>query len=157
MTKEIKTDLMCKGFHSGAISAIDIAVQRPIIVTASRDDSTIRVWNYYTYTCELAREYYVLDDMTIKEAAKPLISVAIHPSGYYVAASFINKIQIYHILHDSMRHFKNVEVKSANRMKFSVGGHLFFAADNKSISVFNAYNLQRLHVLKINPVGLTEI
>ena len=26
MTKEVKSELMCKGFHSGAISAIDIAV-----------------------------------------------------------------------------------------------------------------------------------
>jgi len=56
-----------------------------------------------------------------------------------------------------MRHFKNVEVKSANRMKFSVGGHLFFASDNKTISIFNAYTLERLHILKINPVGLTEM
>ena len=115
------------------------------------------MWNYYTFQCELAREYYVLDDMSIKEAAKPLISVAIHPSGYYVAASFIDKIRIYHILHDQMRHFKNVEVKSANRMKFSKGGHLFFASDNKTISAFNAYSMERIHVVKINPVGLSDI
>jgi len=87
--KPIKFDLVCRGFHSGSISSIDVAIQRPIIVTCSKEDSTIRIWNYYTYTCELAREYYVMEDMA-REMAKPLHSVAIHPSGYLLAASFIN-------------------------------------------------------------------
>jgi hypothetical protein len=33
MTREVKVDLVCRGFHSGPITCIDIAVQRPIIVT----------------------------------------------------------------------------------------------------------------------------
>jgi len=53
-----------------------------------------------------------LEDMAIREAAKPLISVAMHPSGYYMAASFIDKIRMYHILHDELRHYKNIEIKN---------------------------------------------
>ena len=98
-----------------------------------------------THSCELAREYYVLEDMAIREAAKPLISVAIHPSGYYLAASFIDKIRIYHILHDELRHYKNIEIKNCQKMKFCTGGHLFFAIDNKQIHIFNSYTLIRLH------------
>jgi hypothetical protein len=71
--------------------------------------------------------------MAIREAAKPLISVAMHPSGYYMAASFIDKIRFYHILHDELRHYKNIEIKNCQRMKFSSGGHLFFAVANKTI------------------------
>jgi WD40 repeat protein len=110
--REIKFDLICKGFHSGSITGIDVAIQRPILVTCSRDDSTVRIWNYMTYTCELAREFFCLEDMAIREAAKPLLSVAIHPAGYYLAISFIDKIRIYHILHDELRHYKNIEVKN---------------------------------------------
>ena len=112
ITKDIKFDLVCRGFHSGSISAIDVAYQRPLIVTCSRDDSTVRIWNYMKYECDLAREYYVLEDMAIREAAKPLISVAIHPSGYYLAVSFIDKVRLYHILHDELRHYKNLELKN---------------------------------------------
>jgi WD40 repeat protein len=100
LNKEIDFDLICKGFHSGEISCIDIAVQRPLLITCSKQDSTIRLWNYKTYTCEMAREYYVVEDMSLREAARPLISVAIHPGGYYMAASFIDKIRFHHILHD---------------------------------------------------------
>ena len=125
LSKEIKFHLVCKGFHSGQISSIDIALQRPLILTASKEDSTIRLWNYKTFTCEMAREYYVLEDMNIREAAKPLISVAIHPSGYYMAASFIDKIRIHHILHDEFKHYKNIDIRYCKMMRFSNGGHIF--------------------------------
>lgn len=64
--REIKSDLLCKGFHSGAISSLDVATQRPILVTASRDDSTVRLWNYKEGVCELAREYYVVEESSIR-------------------------------------------------------------------------------------------
>lgn len=126
-TKEIKFELLCKGFHSGSISGVDVAVQRPLLVTSSREDSTIRLWNYVTGQCELAREYYVLEDSAVRAQAKPLITVAIHPSGYQLAASFIDKILIHHILHDKLRHFKAIELRNAQLIKYSTGGQYFFA------------------------------
>lgn len=120
--KAVKFEKVCRGFHSGSVTSMDIAIQRPILVTASKEDATIRLWNYYTNTCELAREFYLLEDVTIREAAKPLLSVAMHPSGYYMAASFLDKIRIYHILHDQLRHFRNLNVKGVNHMRFSHGG-----------------------------------
>lgn len=95
--------------------------------------------------------------MAIRDAAKPLISVAIHPSGYYLAASFIDRIRMYHILHDELRHYKNIELKNVQKMKFSVGGHFFFAADSKTIYVFNSYTLQSVNKLKAPAVGVSEL
>jgi len=48
LKREVKVDLVSRGFHSGSISCIDVAVQRPLVVTCSQEDSTIRIWNYYT-------------------------------------------------------------------------------------------------------------
>jgi hypothetical protein len=83
----------------------------------------------------MAREYYVLEDQSIREAAKPLISVAIHPSGYYMAASFIDKIRFHHILHDEFKHYKNIEIKYCKAMKFSHGGHLFACIEDLNIQI----------------------
>lgn len=80
-------------------------------MTCSQDDSTIRLWNYYTFKCDLTREYFAHKEMMIVEAAKPLLTVAIHPSGYYIAAGFKDKIRIYHVLHDDLRIFRNIEKK----------------------------------------------
>ena len=49
MDKEVKVEMLARGFHSGAITAMDIATQRPMLVTASYEDSTIRIWNYYNF------------------------------------------------------------------------------------------------------------
>lgn len=73
----------------------------------------------------MAREYFVLEDMSIREAAKPLISVAMHPSGYYMAASFIDKIRMNHILNDEFKHYANIDIRYCKHMKFSQGGHIF--------------------------------
>lgn len=60
----------------------------------------------------MAREFFVLDDVNIREKTpKPLISVAIHPSGYYMAASFIDKIRFYHILHDEFKRYRDVDIR----------------------------------------------
>lgn len=122
MNKDVKVDLVCRGFHSGPITCIDIAVQRPIIVTCSQDDSTIRLWNYDTNKCELYREYLAYKDRISVEAAKPLLTVAIHPNGYYLAAGFKDKIRIYHVLHDDLRLFRNIERAYCTKLKFSNGG-----------------------------------
>lgn len=132
LKKEISFDLICKGFHSGQISSIDVAVQRPLLLTCSKEDSTIRLWNYETYTCEMAREYYILRDKSIREAAEPLISVAMHPSGYYMAASFIDKIRVHHILHDEFKPYKSIDIRYCKILKFSSGGHLLACVDENT-------------------------
>ena len=56
---KIHYETVGRGYHSGAISSMDVAVQRPILVTFSKDDSTIRFWNYLTGLCMLARRYTI--------------------------------------------------------------------------------------------------
>ena len=52
--------------------------------------------------CELGKEFFVAPvDDNLKEIKKVLLSVAMHPSGYIMAASTVNKIRIYHIMQDT--------------------------------------------------------
>lgn len=44
----VEYEFVGKGFHSGGITSMDICIQRPIIATCSKDDCTVRLWNYYT-------------------------------------------------------------------------------------------------------------
>lgn len=36
---------------------MDICLQRPLIATCSNFDSTIRIWNYINFRCELIRKF----------------------------------------------------------------------------------------------------
>jgi WD40 repeat protein len=105
----------------------------------------------------LAREYYVLEDMAIRDAAKPLKSIAIHPSGYYLAASFIDKIRLYHILHDELRLYKTLEVKGCTLMRFNAGGNYFFVVDQKNVVIYNSYTLVKVHQIRATSEGVSDI
>lgn len=157
LTREVKVDLVCRGFHSGPITCMDIAVQRPILVTCSQDDSTIRLWNYYTYKCELTREYFAHKEMMVVEAAKPLLTVAIHPSGYYVAAGFKDKIRIYHVLHDDLRIFRNIEGKHCSKIKFSNGGQWLACIVQKFLYIYRAYTLECVFIEKLSSAQITDL
>jgi hypothetical protein len=73
-----------------------------------------------------------------------------HPSGYQLAASFIDKIQIHHILHDSLRKLKNIELRNAYLIKYSKGGQYFFAIEKQTIFVYNAYTFTELKRISID-------
>jgi len=157
MSRDVKVDLVCQGFHSGPISCIDIAVQRPMIVTCSQEDSTIRIWNYFTNKCELRREYFGQNEMMVVESSKPLLTVAIHPSGYYLAAGCKDKIRIYHILHDNFRIFKNIDVKHCYKIKFSNGGHFMACVVQKSICIYKSYTCERVLCSPISSAHVTDL
>ena len=40
---ELRMTLVCDGFHQGPITAMDISLQRPLIITASSSDKSIRI------------------------------------------------------------------------------------------------------------------
>ena len=79
---------------------------------------------------------------------RTLFSCAMHPSGYYMAAGFHDKIRIMHILHDVLRDFKAIEIKCCKMMKFSNGGQFFACMDNKEIQIYGSYTLERLNTIK---------
>ena len=41
-------------YHSVAMD-MDIAIHRPLLVTCSKVDATLRVWNYITMECEIVK------------------------------------------------------------------------------------------------------
>jgi hypothetical protein len=45
-----------------------------------------------------------------------------HPSGYYMAAGFIDRVRVMHILDDELREYRTLEHRNCHKMKFSTGG-----------------------------------
>lgn len=54
---DVKFEYLCSGFHSGPISELHTCLQRPIILTCSLADNTVRLWNYMTNNCELTKDF----------------------------------------------------------------------------------------------------
>jgi WD40 repeat protein len=90
-------------------------------------DSTIRIWNYKNYGCKLLRMFYfkMKEDL---DTDKPLLTLAFHPSGYYLAVGCVDKLRLFHVLNNELRPYRELGVRNAHIVKFSKGGHLLATA-----------------------------
>ena len=72
-----------------------------------------------------------------------LQSIAIHPSGFYLAISFIDKVKIYHLLDSDIREYRVLDIKNQHLIKFSNGGQYLACVDQKDISIYYSYTLEK--------------
>lgn len=89
------------------------------------------------------------------ENEKPLLTLAFHPSGYYIAVGCIDKLRFFHVLNNQLRPYRELAVKNAHIVKFSNGGHLLAACfpfrdetNIDHIKVFNSLTLEELIIFK---------
>jgi WD40 repeat protein len=154
---EIRFELVCDGFHQGPITSMDVALQRPIIITSSQADKTIRVWNYLTGHCEYCK--IILTEKDDVEKEMDILAVAIHPNGYYIAVSDREMIRFFHLCYKELRFYNNdvvgIENPKANchLLKFSHGGHLLAAVSGKTLIIMRAYTRETLKTFRTNHSG----
>jgi len=154
---EIRFELVCDGFHQGPITSMDVALQRPIIITSSQTDKTIRVWNYLTGHCEYCK--IILTEKDDIEKEMDILAVAIHPNGYYIAVSDREMIRFFHLCYKELRFYNNDVVNNENPkanchlLRFSHGGNLLAAVSGKTLFVIRAYTRETLRVFRSNHTG----
>ena len=142
----ISYKVIAQGFHSGEITEMHTCLQRPILLTMSHEDQTIRLWNYEDNICELEKNFALN-----LGGQKPLVSCALHPSGYYAAVALNDNIQLFHILHEEMQQFRTYELKNSKRIAFSSGGQYLCVIIHTSVHVFDTYSLTKVKNLQIPP------
>lgn len=161
LSLDVSVSVFCYGFHFGAITGLDVAAHRPLVATCSQADSTVRIWNYLTHKCELAKKMYVVEggetDTIGEMNARQLLSLAFHPNGYLLALGFTDKVRVFHVLYDELRLFKDVLVKTATCMKFSNGGHMLALASQKTVHIYSAVTFEPLQVLKHHSSQVLDI
>jgi cilia- and flagella-associated protein 57 len=151
---DIKFDFVCSGFHSGAITELHTCLQRPVVLTCSVEDQSIRLWNYLQSTCELAHYFTKKQG---PDVIKPLRCSAMHPSGYYLAVGLTDRLQLFHVLHKELRHFHTYEHKNIQVLRFSAGGQTLWAVDAKNIVVYNTFTLEKLKVMQCLSMHVSDI
>jgi len=131
---------------------MDVALQRPIIVTASTFDKTIRVWNYLTGHCEYCK--IILTEKEENEKELDIMSVSIHPNGYYLAVSDKEMIRFFHLCYKELRFYNNDVVSNetsksnCHLLKFSNGGHILAAVSGKILYIIRSYSRETVKEFK---------
>eukprot|EP00906_Rhabdomonas_costata_P011480 RCo016358 len=116
------------GFHSSSPTAIDVCIQKVIVVTAGLD-KVVRVWNYAKKKLEVVKQF---DD--------DCLSIACHPTGLRVVIGFKYKLCMYNLLVNDLHLCTDFPVKNCREVRFSNGGQFFAAVIVNRILVFSSFN-----------------
>ena len=148
---ELRMTLVCDGFHQGPITAMDVSLQRPLIITASSFDKSIRIWNFLTGHCEYCK--IVLNEKERNhEKEMDILAVAMHPNGYYVAVSDKEMIRFFHLCYKELRYYNNelsqneITHTDCHILKFSFGGHLLAAVSGRQLYIIKSYTRETLKI-----------
>jgi WD40 repeat protein len=153
---EVKVEIFCNGFHKGPITAMDVAIQRPLLVTCCQSDCSIKIWNYTNFRFETGLKLRPEKDSG-EMISRCLLSVAFHPSGYFISVGFEDKVKIMHVLYETLIFFKDVNIKYSTCMKFSNGGHLLAASSFKTIYIYTAFTLEQVYAHKVSNSNIIDL
>jgi len=70
-----------------------------------------------------------------------LQSIALHPSGFYMAVAFIDHVFVYHLEQNKIHEYRKIEFKNCHILKFSNLGHLLACVNYNQIQIYNSYSL----------------
>ncbi len=155
---DLHFEIVCDGFHSGPITTMDVSLQRPIIVTTSKYDRTVRIWNYLTGHCEYCK--IILEEKENNDEEElEILSVAIHPNGYYIAISDVEMIRFFHLCYKELRFYNNDQITNepskgnCTMLKFSYGGHLLAALNERKIYIIRSFSRETVKIINAPHMG----
>lgn len=153
---EVKVEIFCSGFHKGPITAMDVAIQRPLLVTCCQSDCSVKIWNYTNFRFETGLKFRPEKDSG-EMISRCLLSVAFHPSGYFIAVGFEDKVKIMHVLYETLKIFRDINIKYSTCLKFSYGGHLLAASSYKTIYIYTAFTLEQVYTHKVSNTNIIDL
>ena len=167
---ELKFYILCEGYHHSPITSMNISLQRNILVTTSNKDSSIKIWNYLNGLSEYCSLIFSEQKQENKQIIKNfnILSLALHPTGYYMAMSNQVMIWFFFIYYKQLKFYGTEQISSnstnSNKtfqkrtnchiLKFSNGGQ-YLIAGNKENNVFliDSYTREILDNFFINIRG----
>lgn len=87
-------------------------------------DRTVRIWNYHTGKCELTKSFLAESERDIE-----LLDIALHPSGYYLAIAFTDKVKIYFIMDGEFKIYRELDLKKCKVLRYSTMGQYLSCVD----------------------------
>jgi cilia- and flagella-associated protein 57 len=133
---DINVNYPFRGLHSGAITDMDCAVRKPFVVTCSRDDQSVRLWNFRTMTSVAAQTFS-------SESQRPM-SVSMDPSGSIILVCFSGRLQIFLVHINGLKMQREIICRGARKAYFSHGSGLFVVACGKRLEIYHTYTGRHL-------------
>jgi len=146
MQEELAAKILFNDNHVGEVTGMDACIRKQLIVT-SGSDRTIRIWNYLEKKLVFMKKFH-----------ERIHSVAFHPSGFHLLVGFADKLRLLNVLSDDLQAYKEFpSIRACPECHFSNGGHIFAAAHNDKVYIYNTYNGQQIQILKAHSQKVQSI
>jgi len=136
--KKSDCTILAGGVHSKPITGLCMAAHRPVIVSVSQEECSLRVWNYAAQCCELLHEF----------SGEEPNGVAIHPLGFFLVVSFSDKLRFFQVLLSDILPYRDIAIRGVKLPCFSHGGHLVAAVQGKLVMVFDTCTLSKVATIR---------
>ena len=135
------------GYHTGRVLDIDIALNKPCVVTCGADKQ-IKVWDIESHRASNQSSTWDCRVSHHNEHEEPHC-VAFHPAGLHVLVGYKDNIQYFNVLSDCLEPARStpLNVKNCKSIRFSPGGHLFAVSFGISLEVYNTYSFTLVKTL----------
>eukprot|EP00667_Euglena_gracilis_P001098 EG_transcript_1098 len=124
------------GFHSSAVTAIDVCVQRPIVVTTSTD-FCLHVWDFRNRRPELRKSF-----------DEEVFSAACHPTGLFFLLGFRYRLVMFFLLDGELTLLHEWPLNCCRGVRFSHGGQHFAAGSVNRVFLYDTYTFECLASLQ---------
>lgn len=131
-TRTFSFGVAVSGAHSGAVTAMACSVSKPLLVSCSSVDNTVRVWDYRAWQCQL-----------VSHQPEGPQGVALHPDGMQLLLSFKERLRAFHIGIADLLPWREHSFP-CKEVAYSAHGHYFAAASEKAVLLFDSYGHQQL-------------
>ena len=92
----------------------------------------MKLWNFFEI------EGYEKKGLISHTFAEEPISIAMHPSGLFVAVSFSSGFKIFAIVNDKLEVLKDIQIPNCKLIKYSHGGHFLTVNEKEHIFIYDS-------------------
>ena len=104
---EVILKFVYNGTHNGSITDMDTCQRKPYLVTCSREDQSLRLWNY-------RKRVSIATKIFTSESQRPL-SCSIDPTGNAILVCFPGRIQIFYIHVEGLKMDREIICRGARK------------------------------------------
>ncbi|CAD7953080.1 unnamed protein product [Amoebophrya sp. A120] len=140
--------------HFGPVLSVSSANSelRPLFLTCagSKDDSSLRLYNYETLELELS---------TFFTSEKAPIQCAIHPDGYSCAVAFADgTLRMFHLLANKIQQYAELRFANLKKVVYSpTNGNYLVVIYGKFLTVLETLNLNKLVTIKKHTSPIADV
>lgn len=119
-------------FHSDDIISLHVSKWKQLVATCSKDKS-VRIWNYVNLQLE-----------AMKIFEEDIFQVSFHPNGLHLAILFSGRFELFDILENTLKPFKEIRTYNAKHIQFSSFGTMISVCAKTAFQIYNFYTRRKI-------------